>query len=111
MVLVYELLELVHHEAVEGSTKRVRFRDHISFLNFNVEKGSDDCLPEVGEEGNEGADQVAHGHVDRGRRARYILFPVFDDFYFQFPRKAFDAFCVTRIYREFYPTLDGFGPV
>ncbi len=74
-MLVYELLELVHHEAVEGSTKRVRFRDHISFLNFNVEKGSDDCLPEVGEEGNEGADQVAHGHVDRGRREEIVKGP------------------------------------
>ena len=67
-VLVNEPLEPVHHEPVEGSTKRVGFRYHISFLKFNVEKGSDDCEPEVGEEGDESVDQVAHCRVDRGRR-------------------------------------------
>ena len=33
-----------------------------------MEKGSDDCEPEVGEEGYECVDHVAHGHVDRGCR-------------------------------------------
>ena len=31
-VLVDEPLEPVHHEPVEGSTKRVGFRYHVSFL-------------------------------------------------------------------------------
>ena len=38
-VLVYEPLEPLHHEPVEGSTKRVGFQYHISFLGFNVGKG------------------------------------------------------------------------
>ncbi len=66
-VLDYEPLEPVHHEPVEGSTNRVGFRYHISFLKFNVEKGSDSEDPEVGEEGYECVEHVVHGHVDRGR--------------------------------------------
>ena len=74
-VLVYEPLEPLHHEPVEGSSKRVGFRYHISFLRFRVEKGSDDCEPEVGEESYECVDHVAHGHVDRGRREEIVEGP------------------------------------
>jgi len=66
-MLIDQPLEPVHHEPVEGSTERVGFRYHIPFLRLRVEKGLDDCEPEVGEEGYEGVDHVAHGHVDRGR--------------------------------------------
>jgi len=38
-VLDYEPLEPVHHEPVEGSTERVGFQYHTSFLRFRGEKG------------------------------------------------------------------------
>jgi hypothetical protein len=38
-VLVYDPLEPVHHETVEGSTERIGFRYHISFLKFSGKRG------------------------------------------------------------------------
>ena len=37
-----------------------------------MEKGSDDCEPEVGEEGYECVDHVVHGQVDRGCREEVV---------------------------------------